>query len=65
MDIVKEIYQLLFISSIIFNLNILVDIGLKMYGRFILKNETIKIKYSNAKKIVWWITLTIIFGYIF
>jgi hypothetical protein len=64
MGFIAEIYQWMFISSIIFILYVLSDLGIKMYGRFAMKAET-KFKLSIAEKIIFWIAVTIFFSYLF
>lgn len=58
-----EIYQFLFISSIIYVLYILMDLGIKMYGRFVLKTEA-QFILTVKGKIVLWIALAIIFTFL-
>jgi len=63
MDLITEIYQFLFIASIIFMVYIVSDLTIKIYGRFSLKNET-RFILSTAEKIMLWISLAIFFAYI-
>lgn len=63
MEIMTEIYQFLFISSIIYVLYILMDLGIKMYGRFVLKTEA-QFILTVKGKIVLWIALAIIFTFL-
>jgi len=63
MDLITEIYQLLFISSIIFIISVLGDLAIKMYGRFALKSET-RFVLSKGEKIVLWISLAIFFTHL-
>jgi hypothetical protein len=64
MTIITEIYQWLFISSIIFILYILGTLGLKMYGRFALKQTTVTFELSIAEKIMLWLSLATFLSYI-
>jgi hypothetical protein len=64
MTVIAEIYQFLFISSIIFILYILGNLGLKMYGRFALKQTTVVFALSIAEKIMLWISLATFLSYI-
>lgn len=64
MNLIAEIYQLLFISSIVFIIYILSNLFIKTYGRFKLKAET-KFVLTNFEKIVLWISITIFISYLF
>jgi len=64
MTVIAEIYQFLFISSIIFILHILGNLGLKMYGRFALKQITVVFEVTKAEKIMLWISLTTFLSYL-
>jgi hypothetical protein len=61
--ILTEIYQALFISSIVFMVYILGNIILKAYGRFRLETETRFILTRN-EKILLWISLTVFLSYL-
>jgi len=63
MNIITELYQFLFISSIIYILYVLGDLGIKMYGRFKLNTEA-RFKLTTGKKIIFWLSLAIFFTYI-
>jgi hypothetical protein len=63
MDLVTEIYQFLFISSIIFINYILGKLFMKMYGRFALGENT-TFELSTFEKIALWISLALFFSYI-
>ena len=63
MDLVTEIYQFLFISSIIFVVNILGNLALKMYGRFIL-GENVTFELNTFEKIMLWISIALFFSFI-
>jgi hypothetical protein len=64
MILVTEIYQFLFISSIIFIIYILGDLIIKMYGRFRLKTDT-RFILTKSEKILLWISIAIFFSHIF
>jgi hypothetical protein len=64
MKILIEIYQFLFISSIIFMIYVFGNLILRMYGKFIL-NENTQFVLTKFEKIMLWISLTIFFSYIF
>jgi hypothetical protein len=63
MDILAEIYQFLFIASIIFIVFILSDLAIKMYGRFALKTEA-RFTMSKVEKLLLWLSLTTILTYL-
>jgi hypothetical protein len=62
-EVLSEIYQALFISSIIFMVYILGDLIIKMYGRFKLNKET-RFTLTNFEKFMLLISLTIFFSYL-
>lgn len=64
MNLITEIYQFLFISSIVFIIYIIFDLFIKAYGRFKLKNET-RFLLKKTEKILLWISIAIFFSYIF
>jgi len=63
MTVLTEIYQFLFLSSIIFMVYILGDLAIKMYGRFKLGKDTHFI-LTIFEKVAVWISLAIFFSYI-
>jgi hypothetical protein len=63
MTILTEIYQFLFISSIIFIVYVLSNLALKMYGRFALA-EKVTFELNAFEKIMLWISMGIFFSYI-
>jgi hypothetical protein len=63
MSILTEIYQFLFISSIIFILYILGDLGIKMYGRFKLSENT-RFVLTKFEKVTLWISIAILISYL-
>jgi len=64
MNVLTEIYQFLFISSIIFIIHIVSDLMVKMYGRFKLNKDT-KFILTNTEKVLLWISVAIFFTYIY
>jgi len=62
MDIFKEIYQFLYISSIIFVIYNFMNLIIKIYGRFYLKKESSFI-LTPLEKTILWVSLSIIFTY--
>jgi hypothetical protein len=64
MTIITEIYQWLFVSSIIFIIYIFGGLFIKMYGRFTLKQSTVTFELSIAEKIMLWLSLATFFSYI-
>jgi hypothetical protein len=63
MTLITEIYQFLFISSIIFMVYIIGDLFIKMYGRFKLKEET-RFILTKSEKILLWLSLATFISYI-
>ena len=63
MNILTEIYQFLFISSIIFMVYILGDLAVKMYGRFKLSKET-RFILTTFEKVALWISLAVFLSYL-
>lgn len=60
---IDEIYQFLFLSSITFIVYILFNLFIKVYGRFVLKDE-ITFKISVIEKIMLWISISLIITYL-
>jgi hypothetical protein len=63
MEVIAEIYQFLFIVSIIFVIYIVGDLIIKMYSRFKLKEEA-RFVLSVTEKILLWMSIAIFFSYI-
>jgi hypothetical protein len=63
MTILTEIYQFLFISSIIFMVYILGDLAIKMYGRFKLKADT-RFVLTKIEKVLLWASIAVFFTYL-
>lgn len=53
----------MFIASTIFIISILIDLMVKLYGRFSLQKET-KFILSTNEKILMWISITIFITYL-
>jgi hypothetical protein len=64
MDLIAEIYQFLFISSIVFMIYLLGDLVIKTVGRISQKNPEIRFFFSNSKRILLWMSIAIFFSYI-
>jgi len=63
MTLATEIYQFLFISSIIFMIYVFGNLIIKMYGRFKLKKNTIFV-LTKTEKILLWLSIATFFSYI-
>jgi len=63
MTFATEIYQFLFISSIVFIIYVLGNLIIKTYGRFKLKNET-RFELNKTERILLWISVATFFSYI-
>jgi len=63
MDIITDIYQFLFISSIIFMVYVFGNFIIKMYGRFRVKKET-RFVLTKSEKIALWVSVAYFFTYI-
>ena len=63
MSFFSEIYQFLFVSSVIYILNVLGNLGIKTYGRFVTKNE-IRFQLTIKEKLMLWASIAIFFTYI-
>jgi len=61
--ILTELYQFIFISSIIFMVYIIGDLIIKMYGRFKLKENT-RFILTKTEKILLWLSIAAFFSYI-
>ena len=60
---ITEIYQFLFISSIVFMIYVFSNLIIKMYGRFRLKNDT-RFILSKTEKVLLWASIAVFFTYI-
>lgn len=58
-----EIYQFLFISSIIFMLYVIGDLSIKMYGRFKLKENT-RFQLTSFEKVALWLSIGLFISYL-
>jgi len=58
-----EIGQFMFIASIVFMINVLIDLIIKTYGRFRLNSDTVFL-LNKTEKILLWLSITIFFTYI-
>lgn len=57
------LYKFFFISSLIYIIYILMNLSIKIYGRFKLKEET-KFIILKYEKLLLWLSLAIFFTYI-
>ena len=64
MDVMGELYQYLFIGSVIYIWYLLILFGLKVYGRFILKMDETKFVLTKIERNLLWIAVTTFFTYI-
>lgn len=62
--ILFELYQLLFIASIIYIIYMIGAIGFSIYGRFILKDEKAKLPITKIQKIIMWVSIALIFSFL-
>jgi len=62
-ELVTEIYQFLFISSIIFMLYVIGDLSVKMYGRFKLKENT-RFQLTSFEKVALWLSIGLFISYL-
>jgi len=60
---VLELYEIGFISSIIYILYIVFDFGIKYYGR-IKEGKDTKFIMSNVSMVTFWISIAIILSYL-
>ena len=63
MLIIAEIYQILFIASLIVILYVLGDVVIKSYAKFKLGVDT-KFVLSNTTKIILWVAIAIVISYL-
>jgi len=62
-ELITEIYQFLFISSIIFMLYVIGDLSVKMYGRFKLKENT-RFQLTSFEKVALWLSIGLFISYL-
>jgi len=63
MNLISELYQFLFIASIIFMVYVLGDFTIKLYGTFSLGKES-RFVLSRGEKIILWLSIAIFFTYL-
>lgn len=63
MTVLTEIYQFLFISSIVFMVYVIGDLAIKTYGRFKVGAEA-RFILSKIEKILLWLSLAVFFSYL-
>jgi len=59
-----ELYQFGFIGSIIFMLYIVLVMSMKVYGKFVEKDDETKFVLTPWEKVLFWLSLTYVFAYI-
>lgn len=64
MKIIGEIYQYLFMGSLIYIWYIVMLLGFKYYGYFVLKMSDTKFSLTKNEKILLWLSATTILTYI-
>ena len=60
---ITELYEFGFIASIIFMVYILIGVAMKIYGKFVEKEDE-KIVLTSWEKVLLWMSLSYIFAYI-
>lgn len=63
-EFLLELYQIIFISAIVYLFNTLFSLLLKAYGYFILKKDDITYTLTNKEKIILWISISIFIAYL-
>ncbi|MFW6246568.1 MAG: hypothetical protein ACOC22_00130 [bacterium] len=63
MEILIELYKFLFVASIIYILNIIVDLLIKAYGKFKLNKQT-RFILSKSERIILWLSISIFISYL-
>ena len=61
--LVLEFYEIGFISSILFVLYVILDFGIKWYGR-VKKGKDTKFVLTNTSKIGFWLSIALILSYL-
>ena len=64
MDIILELYQIIFILSTIFILSIVGRLLLRIYEKFSLRDENAKLVFEKNERLILWISLTIFFSFL-
>jgi len=62
--ILKESYEIIFVSAIIYLLNTLFSFSMKAYGYFKLKKDDITYTLTFLEKIMLWISISIFIAYL-
>lgn len=63
-ELLLELYQITFISAILYLIYTLLSFIMKAYGYFVLKSENITYILTNREKILLWISLSIFISYL-
>ena len=63
-EIITELYQIVFICSVIYLLNTFFTLLLKAYGYFKLKKEDIIYSLTVTEKIILWLSISIFLSYL-
>lgn len=64
-QLINEIYQIAFASSTLYIIGFLFFFSMKTYGRFYLKDETIKLTIKRNDKIYLLLSISIFISYLF
>jgi len=64
MELLNELYKLLFVTSFVYIIHILIDLTIKTYGKFKLNKET-RFILSKPERIILWISISMFITYIF
>lgn len=64
MEILNELYKILFVGSLLYIMFIFFDLFLKIRERFIIKNETVQFKLTKIQQILLWTSLTLTISFI-
>ena len=63
-ELLLELYQITFISAILYIVYTLFSFVMKAYGYFILKGENITYTLTNREKILLWVSISIFISYL-
>jgi len=63
-EFILEIYQIIFYLSCTYYIYLVLDLLIKIFGRFKLKDDTIRFILTQNEKIILWFSTTIILSYL-
>ncbi len=64
MELLNILWNLMFFTSIVYIINILIDLGFKIYGKFYLGEDNIQFTITKTEKIILWFSIAWVLTYV-